>query len=86
MRIEQLQKCILGNRYEISFHAQEERCEEKITLYDIEQAFAHGEIIEDYPQDKIDLLIALHACDTATDDAIFKGIKAGAKLIKRFLQ
>ena len=52
MKIEQLQKCILGNRYEISFHAQEERCEEEITLYDIEQAFAHGEIIEDYPNDK----------------------------------
>lgn len=29
----------------------------------------------------IDVLIALHACDTATDDAIYKGIDAGAKLI-----
>lgn len=28
-----------------------------------------------------DMLIALHACDTATDDAIAKGIKAGAKII-----
>jgi Methyltransferase domain len=28
-----------------------------------------------------DLLIALHACDTATDDAIAKGISAGATLI-----
>jgi len=28
-----------------------------------------------------DVLIALHACDTATDDAIAKGIKADAKLI-----
>ncbi len=27
------------------------------------------------------MLIALHACDTATDDAIFKGISAGADLI-----
>lgn len=30
---------------------------------------------------KADLLIALHACDTATDDAIYKGIKGDAKLI-----
>jgi len=28
-----------------------------------------------------DMLIALHACDTATDDAIFRGINAGAKII-----
>lgn len=29
----------------------------------------------------VDILIALHACNTATDDAIYKGIKAGAELI-----
>ena len=28
-----------------------------------------------------DILIALHACDTATDDAIFKGIRSGAEAI-----
>jgi SAM-dependent methyltransferase len=37
--------------------------------------------IEEYNVKDINLLIALHACDTATDDAIFKGIKAGAELI-----
>jgi len=37
--------------------------------------------IEAYTVDHIDLLIALHACDTATDDAIYKGIKANAGLI-----
>ena len=37
--------------------------------------------IEDYNVAEINLLIALHACDTATDDAIFKGIKANAELI-----
>lgn len=37
--------------------------------------------IDNYQVEEINLLIALHACDTATDDAIFKGIKAGAELI-----
>jgi SAM-dependent methyltransferase len=37
--------------------------------------------IEDYNADNVNLLITLHACDTATDDAIFKGIKANAELI-----
>ncbi|UKT62846.1 class I SAM-dependent methyltransferase [Pedobacter mucosus] len=37
--------------------------------------------IEDYNADNVNLLIALHACDTATDDAIFKGINANAELI-----
>lgn len=37
--------------------------------------------IEDYDAKDVNLLIALHACDTATDDAIFKGIKANAELI-----
>ena len=37
--------------------------------------------IEDYKAEEVNLLIALHACDTATDDAIFKGIKANAELI-----
>ncbi len=37
--------------------------------------------IEDYELKTVDILIALHACDTATDDAIAKGIKADASLI-----
>jgi hypothetical protein len=37
--------------------------------------------IEDYKEKKIDILIALHACDTATDDAIQKGIASNAALI-----
>lgn len=38
--------------------------------------------IEDYQSSEaIDVLIALHACDTATDDAIFKGIQNDAELI-----
>ena len=37
--------------------------------------------IETTPIEKPDILIALHACNTATDDAIAKGIHADAKLI-----
>jgi len=42
--------------------------------------FEAGTII-DYDTTGADAVIALHACDTATDDAIFQGIKAGASLI-----
>lgn len=38
--------------------------------------------IEDYQSSEaIDVLIALHACDTATDDAIYQGIQNDAELI-----
>ena len=37
--------------------------------------------INDYKPGNLDILIALHACDTATDDAIYLGIQSGAKLI-----
>ncbi|HXF43701.1 MAG TPA: SAM-dependent methyltransferase, partial [Pyrinomonadaceae bacterium] len=38
-------------------------------------------LISDFNAEKSNLVIALHACDTATDDAIFYGISAGAELI-----
>lgn len=37
--------------------------------------------ISDTPLEKLDVLIALHACDTATDDALAQGIAAGARLL-----
>ena len=43
-------------------------------------SFVQGNI-GDYNIEQIDMLIALHACDTATDDAIFKGISADAGYI-----
>lgn len=44
-------------------------------------SFVEG-TIEDYiSEGPIDVLIALHACDTATDDAIFKGIQNESSLI-----
>ena len=42
--------------------------------------FVHG-WIGDYEVRDVNILIALHACNTATDDAIFKGITAKADLI-----
>ncbi|HEX8146742.1 MAG TPA: SAM-dependent methyltransferase [Pyrinomonadaceae bacterium] len=38
-------------------------------------------LIDDFELPRADVLIALHACDTATDDAIHKGVGAGAALI-----
>ncbi len=37
--------------------------------------------IADFDPGAVDILIALHACDTATDDALFKGITAKAEII-----
>lgn len=45
-----------------------------------ELRFVEG-TIEDYDSKDTNILIALHACDTATDDAIYKGIIAQADLI-----
>ena len=37
--------------------------------------------IDDFKPERLDLLIALHACDTATDDALYKGLKADAQMM-----
>lgn len=42
--------------------------------------FEEGAIL-DYDVAGASVVIALHACDTATDDAIYKGVAAGAELI-----
>jgi SAM-dependent methyltransferase len=43
-------------------------------------SFRQGSIA-DTAVDSADVLIALHACDTATDDALAKGVSAGAALL-----
>ena len=43
--------------------------------------FVAGDIYQYKPEGGIDMLIALHACDTATDDAIAKGVFAEATYI-----
>lgn len=42
--------------------------------------FVEGDV-QSHALGEIDVLIALHACDTATDQAMFKGIRAGAAVI-----
>jgi SAM-dependent methyltransferase len=42
--------------------------------------FAAGDIASS-PLERADVLVALHACDTATDDALAKGLTAGARLL-----
>lgn len=42
--------------------------------------FVQGRIV-DFDLSDINILIALHACDTATDDALYKGIRANASII-----
>ena len=42
--------------------------------------FAEG-YIDSYHPARLDMLIALHACDTATDDALYQGIRAGAAIM-----
>jgi hypothetical protein len=58
-----------------------DRCNEIATASDYDGLkFAQGGIA-DADVLGIDVLIALHACNTATDDALFKGISSGATVI-----
>ncbi len=43
-------------------------------------AFEHGDVRTRAPE-PVDVMIALHACDTATDFAIHRGIRSGASVI-----
>ena len=44
------------------------------------RSFTRG-FIRDYPVESADILIARQACDTATDEALYKGVASGASLI-----
>ncbi|CAH1001214.1 hypothetical protein LEM8419_02113 [Neolewinella maritima] len=58
-----------------------EKCRQIAT----DNAFAHLHFeegyIDSYRPEQLDMLIALHACDTATDDALYQGIQAGARIL-----
>ena len=59
-----------------------EKCEQiKACLNYENMCFLWSRIIDARPEKAIDIVIALHACDTATDETIAKGIKLGARYI-----
>mgnify|MGYP000070460448 CR=1 FL=1 len=58
-----------------------DKCNNIAKAVDFKQLNFELGYIGNYSLDKTDILIALHACDTATDDAIAKGIAANAELI-----
>ncbi len=43
--------------------------------------FAAGQILEYAPAEAPDVVLALHACDTATDDALARAVRWGSRLI-----
>ena len=43
--------------------------------------FVVGDINKSLPMEKVDLMVALHACDTATDAALEKGVRSNAAII-----
>jgi len=52
MDLEEVQRLIREGRYEVSFHAQQERLEENLDIAEIEEAIlSRAEIIEQYPDD-----------------------------------
>ncbi|WP_369049115.1 SAM-dependent methyltransferase [Tenacibaculum sp. UWU-22] len=56
-------------------------CNAIVTKCEFKKLHFVAQPIQSFDDKKIDILIALHACDTATDDAIFKGLSAKATLI-----
>lgn len=59
-----------------------ERCRVIATLLGYENmSFWQGRTREFEPQANVDIVLSLHACDTATDEAVAKGIQLGAKYI-----
>ncbi len=56
-------------------------CNDIARAADFDQLHFERGFIRDYEVGEVDILIALHACNTATDEAIYKGIVANASII-----
>ena len=57
------------------------KCTDIANILNFKNLFFEEGYINYYEIGEIDGLIALHACNTATDDAIFQGIKANAEFL-----
>jgi len=58
-----------------------ELCNEVARRAGFERLHFKTGLVKDVLVERADILIALHACDTATDDAIYKGVAADSSLI-----
>ncbi|MFD2206994.1 class I SAM-dependent methyltransferase [Kiloniella antarctica] len=56
-------------------------CNDAAEVCGFENLAFHNLKAEDFFEGYYDAIVALHACDTATDDALFYGIKSKSKLI-----
>ena len=58
------------------------RCNERRDKYGYDQLeFIHGDIADFEGADSVDMVVTLHACDTATDYALYKAIRWNARVI-----
>ena len=58
-----------------------ELCNDVARRADFDRLHFKTGLVREVEVGRADVLIALHACDTATDDAIYKGVAAGASII-----
>jgi SAM-dependent methyltransferase len=58
-----------------------EKCRRVASECKFNQLYFEEGYIDNFTTERIDALIALHACDTATDDALYHGLRAGAEIM-----